>query len=108
MSDDASHIDDVPHIIAKLLEITKLSQTKLAKAVGVSQGTVSKWRSGEHGPTKAQWDRVRFFGRRRADTRHLFKDDLSADALLAGLDDDAKEAAIGVLKAHIAAVTRAR
>lgn len=48
----------VPTIIAELLQLVGGPQHRLAKRLGVTQSTISKWLRGERGPTKAQWDKV--------------------------------------------------
>lgn len=48
----------VSKIVVELIKVARLNQVKFAKAVKVSQGTVSKWISGEQSPNKTQWDRV--------------------------------------------------
>jgi transcriptional regulator with XRE-family HTH domain len=40
------------------MELAEFTQSELAKKLKVSQGTVSKWLSGEHTPNKKQWDSV--------------------------------------------------
>lgn len=49
---------DVPKIVQELMRVARIGQAKFAKAVKVSQGTVSKWISGKQSPNKTQWDRV--------------------------------------------------
>lgn len=48
----------VDHIVARILEATGWTQSKLGQTLGVGQGTVSKWFAGSHTPNKAQWDKV--------------------------------------------------
>lgn len=48
----------VPTVIKELLDLTGWPQWKLAKALGVSQGTISKWLNEQGEPTKSQWDKV--------------------------------------------------
>jgi transcriptional regulator with XRE-family HTH domain len=50
--------DDVPKIMNELLELSRLTQTKLAKKVGTSQSNISKWKSGKQKPLKDEWERV--------------------------------------------------
>lgn len=48
----------VGEVIREIQEATGWGQARLAVAVGVSQGNISKWLSGTHTPNKAQWDGV--------------------------------------------------
>lgn len=50
-------MDDVPSVLGALVE-REGGQAKLAKKLGVSQGSVSKWLSGTQSPNKRQWDAV--------------------------------------------------
>ena len=48
----------LPSVIKELLELAGPQQWRLAKKLGVAQGTISKWLSGTQQPTKPQWDRI--------------------------------------------------
>lgn len=48
----------VPSVLHELLTLTGWPQWKLGKALGVSQGTISKWLSEQNEPTKSQWDAI--------------------------------------------------
>jgi len=48
----------VGEVLREIQEATGWGQKRLATAVGVSQGNVSKWLSETHTPNKAQWDGV--------------------------------------------------
>lgn len=86
--------DDVPEIVSELLRITDLSQTALAKLVGVSQPTIQKWMAGIIQPSKPSWDKLMMFAASREDTAHLARQyflSLFGDnpSFLAGLFTDA-------------------
>lgn len=49
---------EVSTVVRLILEQGELTQKEFAKCVGVSQGTVSKWLSGQQEPNKRQWDSV--------------------------------------------------
>lgn len=95
--------DDVQRIVRGLLEATGLTQGAFAKKVGTSQGTVSKWLSGEHTPNLKQWNRVMRFAEGTPKSRHVVD---SADALLVGLESADREGAMAVLRAHLATITK--
>ena len=48
----------VPDVLRQILDLTGVNQNTLAKRVGVSQGTVSKWIAEAQSPNKTQWDNV--------------------------------------------------
>ena len=48
----------VGEVLHRIKETMDWTQTTLAKKIGVSQGTISKWGSGEQSPNKTQWDPV--------------------------------------------------
>jgi repressor LexA len=48
----------VGEVVQEVLAATGWNQAHLARAIGVSQGNISKWRSGQHSPNKEQWDAV--------------------------------------------------
>lgn len=62
---------DVPAIVTEALDLTGLKQGSFAKKVRVTQGTISKWISGQQSPNKSQWDTVTEFLARDFRTRHL-------------------------------------
>ncbi len=61
----------VPEIIREVLDVTGLTQGELAKEVGASQGTISKWISEIQSPNKTQWDGVLSFIAGDSRTVHL-------------------------------------
>jgi repressor LexA len=48
----------VAEVLHRIKEEMDWTQSVLAKRIDVSQGTISKWNSGQQSPNKAQWDRV--------------------------------------------------
>jgi repressor LexA len=48
----------VADIIREIMEAKNLNQVRLSKLIRVSQGTVSKWMSGQQGPRLEEWARV--------------------------------------------------
>lgn len=48
----------VAEVVTEVLAVTEMKQGSFAKAVGVSQGTISKWISEQQSPNKRQWDAV--------------------------------------------------
>jgi len=48
----------VGEILGEILNNMRWGQARLAKAVGVSQGTISKWMSGQQSPNLDQWEPV--------------------------------------------------
>lgn len=51
-------MDDVEKVLRELLARPGMTQARLARDIGVSQGTISKWLSGTQSPNKKQWDAV--------------------------------------------------
>lgn len=49
---------DVGQVLHEISEATGWKQKALASRLKVSQGTISKWISGQQSPNKQQWDRV--------------------------------------------------
>lgn len=47
---------NVRALLHEVRELTGLRQVQIAKKIGVSQGTVSKWLSEQQSPNKRQWD----------------------------------------------------
>lgn len=86
----------LPSVIKELLELTDLPQHKLAKRLGTSQGSISRWLTGKHEPTKAQWDRIYSLYSELKGWRH------SIDAKIApydqGIQDDIHEIVDRILK----------
>lgn len=64
----------VPALLHAVREATGLKQAELAKKIGVSQGTVSKWESEQVSPNKKQWDALLSFVRRSSRTQHLARE----------------------------------
>lgn len=48
----------VGEVLHRINEAMGWTQSQLAKKISVSQGTISKWNSGQQSPNKLQWDRV--------------------------------------------------
>lgn len=48
----------VAEVLHRITEAMDWTQSVLAKRIDVSQGTISKWNSGQQSPNKSQWDRV--------------------------------------------------
>lgn len=82
--------DDWPKFTKTLMGLAHLNQSQFGKAVGVTQGTVSKWLSGESRPRKGEYDDTMRWARRHAKTKHLFGDEKSIDVLLLGYPDKIK------------------
>lgn len=61
----------VGEILDEIMETLKWKQGALAKKIGVSQGTISKWRSGDQSPVKRQWDEVESLIRKEPRLAHL-------------------------------------
>lgn len=61
----------VPELLQNIREATGLKQADLARKIGVSQGTVSKWAADQVSPNKRQWDTLLDFVRSDPRTRHL-------------------------------------
>jgi repressor LexA len=49
---------EVGQVLREIMDATGWNQKQLGRAVGVSQGNISKWLSDAHTPNKAQWDPV--------------------------------------------------
>jgi SOS-response transcriptional repressor LexA len=65
---------NVPSILNKVLAIAGFTQAELARKVGVSQGTISKWISDQQSPNKRQWDDVMAVIAADDRLRHLLKE----------------------------------
>lgn len=61
----------VREVLDEIMGSLSLNQDALAKKLSVSQGTVSKWRSGDQSPNKRQWDEVEALIRKDARLSHL-------------------------------------
>lgn len=61
----------VGEVLSEIAEATGWRQAQLAKSLGVSQGTISKWISGQQSPNKSQWDVVLSLIRRDPRLGHL-------------------------------------
>jgi len=61
----------VGEVLREIQEATGWGQARLAQAVGVSQGNISKWLSGTHIPNKTQWDAVEALIRKDPRIAHL-------------------------------------
>lgn len=64
----------VSRILSQVMVLTDLTQAQLARALGVSQGTISKWVSDLQSPNKRQWDAVEELMTRDPRLRHLIKE----------------------------------
>src|SRR5437899_1995610 len=73
---------DVPTILREAIELTRLTQAQFARKTGVSQGTISKWISGQVSPNKSQWDDVLKVLARNRQTQHLVAGDSGRVPLL--------------------------
>jgi transcriptional regulator with XRE-family HTH domain len=49
---------DVPAVIAELIDLVGPPQSRLAKKLGVKQGTISKWLNKESSPSKVNLDKI--------------------------------------------------
>jgi repressor LexA len=49
---------EVGEVLRRIEDEGDLTQKVLAKKIGSSQGTISKWASGKQSPNKAKWDKV--------------------------------------------------
>lgn len=50
---------DIPGLVRRVMALHGINQKQLAKKVGVSQGTVSKWVSGMHAPETEEYVRLK-------------------------------------------------
>lgn len=48
----------VAEVVSEIISLTGMKQGAVAKKIGVSQGTISKWISEQQSPNKRQWDVV--------------------------------------------------
>jgi transcriptional regulator with XRE-family HTH domain len=101
----------VPEFIDAVLDAADISQTVLAKHVGVAQSTISKWKRGEHEIKKAEWDRLIDFAKKNAKTKHLADDAPHInplDALVRPYGPDAEAGARVILEAFVKTLPKKR
>jgi len=102
--------DSVPIFIKKLSDATGLKQAALAKEIGVSQGTISKWLAGTQSPNKKQWDKVIEFMHKTAKARPLLArmPDFSLDAILQPYEVSVKISAFSIVESFLKTVPQPR
>lgn len=61
----------VGEILDDIMDSLDLKQGELAKKINVSQGTISKWRSGAQSPNTRQWEHVENLIRKNSKLTHL-------------------------------------
>jgi predicted XRE-type DNA-binding protein len=101
----------VPQFIDAMLATLKISQTTLAKQIGVTQSTISKWKRGEHNIKKTEWDKLITFAGRNEKTKHLVEEAPAInplDAIVRPYGPEAEAGARILLEAYVKTFPKTR